>query len=407
MGEDDSKTSSSLNMNQHFLHKFQHSQSVRQQNKEDGTRRQDGGKQTRKVAFPSKFKPSMEIYRPPGVRVAGDMTSFMKQIPASVTNGHYIQNDIINTTNMAPLSESLSQKTNIGSPKVHFQCSPTKFSGHRSSTLKRSKSFGGAEVMEMAAAGFDRDGYPIEYQGLVKKALQDPNSLSSRQLMEVVRVLCNKAVQSIQHAEPAAQMCFTIIEKDNSETFLESLLNSCREWYNERDKLLRSPLTSCHGGLDGTGGTFRRWTAYIFFLTELFLRFKSRHRNVIMTMSAQGGALSNSPTPTPAVEDRSLSLMMLIYECCEIILKPPSLNCVAEIECLRSVLTSVGRQLQLDSPQRMRQLVSLMRDAFINPSISSQIRKTLLELVELHASQWQLDLPQSMYYFPYTSMERK
>ncbi|XP_013789465.1 uncharacterized protein LOC106473329 isoform X2 [Limulus polyphemus] len=402
MGREDRKTGPNLNMSQGYTHKLPYYQSSQQQTKEHGTQHPMNEKQTHKTAPSSRFRPTLELYQPPSIRIPDDVTGFTKQI--SGNSGRVVQN---NTNNMNTLLEPVPQKTNSGALKVHFQSSENKTSTHRFSALKRSKSFGGSEVIEMATAGFDRNDCPIEYQGLVKKALQDPNSLSSRQLMEVVRVLCNKAVQSVQNAEPAAQMCFTIILKDKSETFLESLLNSCREWYNERDKLLRSSLTSCHSGPDGTGETPRRWTAYIFFLTELFLRFKSLHRNVIQTMPFQVGDNGSSSTPTPAIEDRSLPLMMLIFECCEIILKPPSLNCLAEIECIRSVLTSVGRQLEIDSPQRMYQLIALMRDAFISPSVFARVRKTILELVELHASQWELDLPQTMYYFPYTSMNRK
>ncbi|XP_076331497.1 MIF4G domain-containing protein-like isoform X2 [Tachypleus tridentatus] len=398
MGREDTKADTNLNMSQGFTHKLPYYQNIQQQVKEHSTQPQLN-KYTRKTALSSRYRPSIELYQPPNVRIPDDVTGFTKQ--TSVNNSRVVQN------NMLDVLEAVPHKTNSGEPKVHFQSGENKTSAHRFSALKRSKSFGGAEVIEMAATGFDRNGYPIEYQGLVKKALQDPNSLSSHQLMEVVRVLCNKAVQSVQNAEPAAQMCFTIILKDGSETFLESLLNSCREWYNERDKLLRSYLTSCHSGSNGTRETSKRWTAYIFFLTELFLRFKSLHRNVIQAMPFQVGDSGCYSTPTPAIEDRSLPLMMLIYECCEIILKPPSLNCLAEIECIRSVLTSAGPQLEIDSPQRMYQLISLMRDAFISPSVCARVRKTILELVELHASQWELDLPQTMYYFPYTSMSRK
>ncbi|XP_076310089.1 MIF4G domain-containing protein-like isoform X1 [Tachypleus tridentatus] len=378
MGEEDIRSSPGLNMDHEYLRKIEYNQHTRQQqHKEDASRRHETAKLARRVGFPAKSsKPTMEIYRPPGVRLSGDISTFMKQFSAPGTNGHTVASDL----RFTPSPEPAHHKN-----KVQFHGSQSK-SSEKKSALKRSKSFTGRE--DMTTGSTHTDGFPAEYQDLIKRALHDPNSLTSLQLMEIVRVMCSKAVESIHHAEPAAQMCFAIIEREKGETFLESLLNSCREWFSERDKLLRSV----------TGAGSRRWIAYITFLAWLYLWLKSRHRQILV---------ANGPSGTPAAADRSLSLVMLLYECCKLILQPPSVTCLAEIECLRFVLTSIGQQLEQDSPQRMQHLVAHMRDAFINPSISAQIRKALLELVELHASKWQLDLPQSMYYFPYTSVDRK
>lgn len=78
-----------------------------------------------------------------------------------------------------------------------------------------------------------------------------------------------------------------------------------------------------------------------------------------------------------------------------------------QMECLRSVLTIAGRAVERDAPQRMATLVGRLRQAFVQPGLSAQARKTLLELIELHASGWQLNLAQQLYYFPYTSLEHR
>lgn len=75
---------------------------------------------------------------------------------------------------------------------------------------------------------------------------------------------------------------------------------------------------------------------------------------------------------------------------------------IFKIEILRRLLTTVGKELEQDAALRMQHLMCNLRDAFINPSINTHIRKTLLEVIELRASKWQLDLPQTLYYFPYT-----
>ena len=40
----------------------------------------------------------------------------------------------------------------------------------------------------------------------------DPNMLTLMQIMEVVRSICGKATEGIQHAGPSAQLCLSIIE---------------------------------------------------------------------------------------------------------------------------------------------------------------------------------------------------
>ncbi|GIX81620.1 MIF4G domain-containing protein [Caerostris darwini] len=270
------------------------------------------------------------------------------------------------------------------------------------SALKRSKSFTADESRGIENIGFDRDAFPLEYQGLIRRAVLDPNSLSCQKLMELVRLICSKAVENVHYSGPAAQLCFSIIEKEHDHTFLESLQNCCREWYNERDKLLRAPFLTSVGT---TAAGMRRWTAYVSFITELYLHVKNQHCQMIQpTQSGNSAGQLLGPHPNSPMAHLALTLQTLLYECANIILKPPSLNSEGEIGILRKMLSSVGKQLEADCAQRMQQMVINLRDAFINPSINAQIRKTLLELIELHASGWQLDLPQTLYYFPYTRL---
>ncbi|GFS65585.1 MIF4G domain-containing protein [Trichonephila inaurata madagascariensis] len=212
------------------------------------------------------------------------------------------------------------------------------------SALKRSKSFTADESRGIESIGFDRDAFPLEYQGLIRRAVLDPNSLSCQKLMELVRLICSKAVESVQYASPAAQLCFSIIEKEHDHTFLESLQNCCREWYNERDKLLRSPFLTSVGT---TAAGMRRWTAYVSFLTELYLHVKNQHCQMIQP--TQSGQLIG-PHPNSPMAHLALTLQTLLYECANIILKPPSLNSEGEIGILRKMLSSVGKQLEPKGP---------------------------------------------------------
>ena len=52
--------------------------------------------------------------------------------------------------------------------------------------------------------------------------------------MELVRQIFTKVVESQKISELAARLCIYIIERERKETFLESLLNTCQEWYVNR-----------------------------------------------------------------------------------------------------------------------------------------------------------------------------
>lgn len=70
------------------------------------------------------------------------------------------------------------------------------------------------------------------------------------------------------------------------------------------------------------------------------------------------------------------------------------------MDCLFSILTSVGKDLQSEMPNQLQQLMSEIRDAFLSEYTSNVVKKTLLQLIELHASEWQLSAPAVVYYYP-------
>lgn len=437
--EDMMKPSPGLNMEHGFVRKIEQNQHLReQQAKEDASKRMETSKLARRVGMPSKSaKPTMEIYRPPSLRMSGEFTNYpvsksytmpsstvpmasaapqmvASALPFVNSNGTHIVPTVVNdentqiqtkpvvnfqTSNMVGVAVTSSVATvnanTMHTSKVHFQLQvPTHqvllpvTTGKIPSTfgLKRSKSLGAGDMKLAVPSEYDIGGYGLEIQTVIRKSLEDPNKLSPRQLMELVRHIFNRVLDNSRYAEPAAKLCCNIIEKEKTETFLESLLNSCREWYNERDRLLR-PFPSGNGSSSN-----HRWVAYVTFLYEMYAQMKTRQRS-------RGSSSGSIATASPM-------LLSLLCECCHVFLKPPSLKNLSEIECLFFVLTSIGRDLENEFPQRLHQLISAVRDAFINPSIPPFISKTLLQLIELHASKWQLTAPAVMYYYP-GSQERK
>jgi len=221
-----------------------------------------------------------------------------------------------------------------------------------------------------------------EIEVTMKKALEDPNRLPGRTLMELVRQIFSRLVEGQKMAEPAARFCISIIEREKKETFLESLLNTCQEWYHERNSLLRCGPDSSHG----------RWSAFMSFLNEMYGLLKRKQLQLL--------------TKYEGIPPK-LVLLSLLGECCMVTLTQQALNSVNEVECLFIVLTQIGRDLEVETPGQMSLLLACLREAFLQlPAVSGQVRKTLLQLIELQAAGWQLPAQAVMYYYPGANIAR-
>lgn len=110
-----------------------------------------------------------------------------------------------------------------------------------------------------------------------------------------------KILLSFSYALPISRLCISIISKEKKETFLEALLNTCRQWYQERDKVL--------GALTNSKNPARpRFTAFMAFLTEMFCQMKRRQ----LQLRTQCDGIS------PAIV-----LLTLLGKCCEDCVRPP------------------------------------------------------------------------------------
>ncbi|KAH8411994.1 hypothetical protein KR222_006169 [Zaprionus bogoriensis] len=251
--------------------------------------------------------------------------------------------------------------------------------------LQRSKSLSSADALTRGMAGLglglgnevaDIGQFTPEIQALIDTALEDPNKLNSRCLMELTSQFIKRAVESRRFALPISRLCLNIIAKEQKETFLEALLNTCRQWYQEREKLLFA--------IQGMKSPSRvRFTAFMAFLTEMFCQLK--RRQLQLRTHSEG-------TPPPLV------LLSLLSKCCEDCVRPP-VRSLSEIECLFYVLTCIGQDMEQQLPQQLELLMSLVRDAFLNAGdAAASIRRTLLQLIELKASHWQLPGNTVLYY---------
>ncbi|XP_071535657.1 uncharacterized protein [Panulirus ornatus] len=407
----------------------------------------------RRSAMPatSRSKPAMELYRPPTLRGPG---IFDNANSDAVVNGKLAQNggfpenrsglnvnarEFVSVSTRPPLQHSKSsssvplqgrpgglQHSKSGSnlrqtangdvrppsgspPRVHFSDDKENDPELKSVPIsrppslaigilnqpgiKRSKSLGSADLRasQLLEASTptttmpDLGPFSPDVQNSITKAMNDPNSVSARQLMEVVRHVFTRVVEASRHAEPAARLCIAIIEKEKNETFLESLLNTCQEYFQERDRLLRNNPPAPYPGFVPA---HPRWIAYMTFLNEMYTQLKRRH---VQLMTKR---MRNSETPP------GLLLLTLLAQCCQVCLKENSVNSLAETECLFFVLTGLGKDIEVELPHQMARVMSAARDAFLTTVRVPAVRKTLLQLIEMHAARWQLPAPAVMYYYP-------
>lgn len=120
-------------------------------------------------------------------------------------------------------------------------------------------------------------------------------------LLLLRRIIIRSYTFSFRFALPASRCSIAIIAKERKETYLEALLNTCRQWYQERDRVLGAPQKIKNSARP-------RFTAFMAFLTEMFCQLKRRQFN--LRTKCDG-------VSAPIV------LLSLLSKCCEDCVLPP------------------------------------------------------------------------------------
>uniref|UniRef100_A0A2S2NWX4 MIF4G domain-containing protein A n=1 Tax=Schizaphis graminum TaxID=13262 RepID=A0A2S2NWX4_SCHGA len=96
---------------------------------------------------------------------------------------------------------------------------------------------------------------------------------------------------------------------------------------------------------------------------------------------------------------RKQALLMLLFKIGEHCLTPSKeKNTIEEIECLFNIVNDIGRDLEQEVPDTLKQLYVSIRDVMLTGDCSASMKKTLLHLIELRASQWDLP-PSTIHYY--------
>ncbi|KAH9522725.1 RNA binding [Dermatophagoides farinae] len=244
---------------------------------------------------PKYQKPSQPIYRPPSARIESSMSgpnlsssSFMSTggtqvgLYNSVGGNHPSDIFLIKQpstsfgnviSNVFPIRGVLKRSKSFGNNNNNNNISNNNRSKNTNSdTINKSKyhylndSMAGAFFITLESIS-------KENITIIKQALnqQTCKTITMTQLLQIIRILCNKVLDKSNNASIVAKVCLEIHHNqqlnmihlsDHKYLFLESLANCLREWFNERDKLRFT-----------TGGA-RRWTNYITFLMEIYINLK-------------------------------------------------------------------------------------------------------------------------------------
>ncbi|XP_054842102.1 CBP80/20-dependent translation initiation factor isoform X5 [Eublepharis macularius] len=177
------------------------------------------------------------------------------------------------------------------------------------------------------------------------------NSTNSEEMLgEIVRTIYQKAVTDRSFASTAAKLCDKMaLFMVEGTKFRSLLLNMLQKDFTMREELQQSDV--------------ERWLGFITFLCEVF-----------------GTMRSSTGEPFRV-------LVCPIYTCLRELLQSQDIKEDAVL-CCSMELQSTGRLLEEQVPEMMTELLAIARDKMLCPSESMLTRSLLLEVIELHANNW-------------------
>ncbi|XP_067839484.1 CBP80/20-dependent translation initiation factor isoform X2 [Heptranchias perlo] len=177
------------------------------------------------------------------------------------------------------------------------------------------------------------------------------NSTNSEEMLsEIVKTIYHKAVTDRSFASTAARLCDKMsLFMVEGTTFRSLLLNMLQKDFTVRDELQQTDV--------------EHWLGFITFLCEVF-----------------GIMRSNMGEPFRV-------LVCPIYTCLRELLQSQDVKEDAVL-CCSMELQSTGKLLEEQLPEMMTELLAAARDKMLGPSESALTRSLLLEVIELHANNW-------------------
>ncbi|KAI1240275.1 hypothetical protein IHE44_0011734 [Lamprotornis superbus] len=188
------------------------------------------------------------------------------------------------------------------------------------------------------------------------------NSTNSEEMLgEIVKTIYQKAVTDRSFASTAAKLCDKMaLFMVEGTKFRSLLLNMLQKDFSMREELQQRDV--------------ERWLGFITFLCEVF-----------------GTMRSSTGEPFRV-------LVCPIYTCLRELLQSQDVKEDAVL-CCSMELQSTGRLLEEQLPEMMTELLAIARDKMLCPSESMLTRSLLLEVIELHANNWNPLMPTITQYY--------
>lgn len=336
------------------------------------------------------IRPSIEYYRPPHMRINND------DLPESWNEKENVVEKVCEKNRSLKISEGL--KTNyqpLRRPKSDeniLQSSPPRRLFPTFETLKfplvaavkpaeisqhaiDATAEAGSRCSKLTNTASSFDNFPSQKQSKEENYLhlaeQNPDQLPSNILDELARTIMKRVLKGLISPQAGAKLCITIADKENRHRFLESLIKISQTWYEDRDRVLREESAN-------------HFPVFMRFLTEMRLQLK------------QAAIKVHFEKRQTEIAAESV-LLCILTKCCQACVGMP-IKSVQEVECLFYVLTSIGMDLEMELPMQLQQLMERVRYGFLASSASAEIRRMLLQVIELKASSWQLSESTKSYY---------
>ncbi|XP_069779962.1 CBP80/20-dependent translation initiation factor isoform X2 [Narcine bancroftii] len=188
------------------------------------------------------------------------------------------------------------------------------------------------------------------------------NSTNSEEMLsEIVKTIYHKAVTDRSFASTAAKLCdkMSLFMVEGTK-FRSLLLNMLQEDFMVRNELQQTDV--------------EHWLGFITFLCEVF-----------------GIMRSNAGEPFRV-------LVCPIYTCLRELMQSQDVKEDAVL-CCSLELQSTGKLLEEQLPEMMTELLAAARDKMLGPSESALTRSLLLEVIELHANNWNPLTPSITQYY--------
>ncbi|XP_025204074.1 probable cyclin-dependent serine/threonine-protein kinase DDB_G0292550 isoform X2 [Melanaphis sacchari] len=316
--------------------------------------------------------------------------------PNSQKKSYDYKNNFVYKNNFQQMKYCVQQKDTQG-PKVQFKESKQKSKSivndqlnkcvtdpKNDFSLRRSKTYNGPDSKyyqntseETRTSGKcqsnefyikDLNCFPEDINDMAKRIVKDTKNSPTKDLMLLALKIIEHVVNNQDTMKPSVNLSLYIIERDTRDTYVNMIINTIQLWFVKREKLLQPP----------------RFFSYATFVLQMY---KGMKQNKVLSNRMEKEAYSRKQT-----------LLMLLFKICEHCLMPSKENTIEEIECLFNIVDSIGRDLEQEVPDTLKQLYVSIRDVMLTRDCSSSVKKTLLHLIELRASQWSLPSSAVHYY---------